>query len=187
MARPYVLLLWVAVFAAPAAAVDRAAEPTPARPATQPAAARPAFTRTPDVIYGRKYGTAVTMDVFAPAANANRAAVVWVVSGGWFSAHEAINPDNPLAPVRELVGRGYTVFAVVHGSQPKFTIPEILQDLHRAVRYVRHHAADYRVDPDRIGITGGSAGGHLSLMQGTAGTQGDPAAKDPVDRASSRV
>ena len=109
--------------------------------------------------------------------------MIWVVSGGWFSGHEAINTGF----LDELLRRGYTVFAVVHGSQPKFTIPEILQDMNRAVRFIRHHAKDYHIDPDRIGITGGSAGGHLSLMQGTAGTAGDPKAKDPVDRESSRV
>ena len=52
----------------------------------------PDFTRKEDVVYGRKYGTALTMDVFTPKENANGAAVVWVISGGWFSAHEAINP-----------------------------------------------------------------------------------------------
>ena len=59
--------------------------------------------------------------------------------------------------------------------------------MHRAVRFVRYHARDYQIDPDHLGITGGSAGGHLSLMLGTAGTAGDPKAKDPVDRVSSRV
>jgi acetyl esterase/lipase len=86
-----------------------------------------------------------------------------------------------------LLKRGYTVFEVVHGSQPKFTIPEVLEDMHRAVRYIRYHAADYGIDPQRIGISGASAGGHLSLMQGTAGAKGDPEAKDPIDRESSRV
>jgi len=108
---------------------------------------------------------------------------VLVVSGGWFSAREAINA--PYA--NEFLNRGYTVFAVVHGSQPKFTIPEILGDMHRAIRFIRYHAKDYGIDPDRIGITGGSAGGHLSLMQGTAGDAGNPDAKDPIDRVSSRV
>ena len=75
----------------------------------------------------------------------------------------------------------------MHGSQPRFTIPEIVKDLNRAVRFIRYHAKDYHIDPDRIGVTGGSAGGHLSLMQGTAGDLGDKNAKDPVDRASSRV
>lgn len=141
------------------------------------------FTRTEDVIYGRKYGTALTMDVFTPKEDANGAGIVFVVSGGWFSAHEAIN----VGFIREFLNRGYTVFAVVHGSQPKFTIPEVLLDMHRSVRFIRSRAGDYNIDPERIGIYGGSAGGHLSLMQGTAGDKGDPEAKDAVDRQSSRV
>src|SRR4051794_20579934 len=86
------------------------------------AADEPSYTRTEDVIYGRKFGTALTMDVFKPKHDANGLGVIFVVSGGWFSAHEAI-ADRLIVPV---VDRGYTVFAVVHGSQPKYTIPEIL-------------------------------------------------------------
>jgi len=145
-------------------------------------AAEPAYTRTEDVVYGRKYGTALTLDVFTPRP-ANGAAVVMVMSGGWFSAHEMINPGV----FKVFLDRGYTVFTVVHGSQPKFTIPEIMDDMHRAIRFIRHHAKDYAIQPDRLGISGGSAGGHLSLMIGTAGRKGDPKAKDPVDRESSRV
>jgi acetyl esterase/lipase len=151
------------------------------------AADEPAMHRRDDVIYGRKYGVALTMNVFSPAKDANGAGIVWVVSGGWVSAHEIARPEFPFSPANELVKRGYTVFAVVHGSQPKFAIPEILEDMHRAVRFIRFHATDYGVDPQRIGITGGSAGGHLSLMQGTAGAAGDAKAADPVNQASSRV
>jgi dipeptidyl aminopeptidase/acylaminoacyl peptidase len=59
--------------------------------------------------------------------------------------------------------------------------------MRRAVRFIRSKATDFGIDPERIGVTGGSAGGHLSLMLGTAGRDGDPKAKDPVDRFSSRV
>jgi acetyl esterase/lipase len=141
------------------------------------------YTRVGDVVYGRKEGVALTMDVFTPKKNANGAAVIWVVSGGWVSSHGAINPK--LAEL--FTQRGYTVFQVVHGSQPRFTIPEILPDIQRSVRYIRSHAKDFKIDPDRIGISGASAGGHLSLMQGMAGDLGDPKAKDPVDHVSSRV
>ena len=143
----------------------------------------PVYTRTEDVIYGRKYGTALTLDVLTPRDKVNGAGVVWVVSGGWFSAHEAINP----ASVAEYLKRGYTVFAVVHGSQPKYTIPEVLEDMNRSIRFIRHNAGRFRVNPNRLGITGGSAGGHLSLMIGMAGKPGPADAKDPVDRESSRV
>jgi acetyl esterase/lipase len=138
--------------------------------------------RTEDIIYGRKFGTALTMDVFTPE-KANGFGVIFMVSGGFFSAKEAIN-QKMYSPFLE---RGYTVFAVVHGSQPKFHIPEIQQDIHRAVRYIRYHAKSYGVDPDRLGISGGSAGGHLSLTMGTQGGSGKPEAKDPVDRQSSAV
>ena len=83
------------------------------------------YTRQEDVIYGRKYGTALTMDVFTPKENANGAAVVLCISGGWVSDHEKIQPMF----VSELLHHGYTCFAVVHGSQPKFTIPECVADI----------------------------------------------------------
>jgi acetyl esterase/lipase len=143
----------------------------------------PYYTRQEDVIYGRKYGTALTLDVFTPKKDANSAAIIIVISGGWFSAHEGIDADI----VKPFVERGYTIFTVVHGSQPKFTIPEILEDMNRAVRFIRFHAKDYKIDPDRIGIVGSSAGGHLSLMQGTRGDKGNADAKDPIDKMSSRV
>jgi acetyl esterase/lipase len=106
-----------------------------------------------------------------------------MVSGGWFSAHESINPGF----YSPLLKHGYTVFAVVHGSQPKFNVTEIEPDIHRALRFIRHNAAKYGVDRDRLGITGASAGGHLSLTMATQGAKGDPNAKDPVDRESSEV
>src|SRR5262245_8785635 len=92
-----------------------------------------AYARQADVIYGRKEGVVLTMDVFTPKKNANGAGVIWVVSGGWFSSHANINPKI----AEPLLDRGYTVFAVVHGSQPRFTIPEILGDMHRSVRFIR--------------------------------------------------
>lgn len=140
------------------------------------------YKRTEDVIYGRKLGVALTMDVFQPE-NPNGAAVIFCVSGGWHSQREMIN----LGFMQTLLDRGYTVFAVMHGSEPRFTIPEALEDMNRATRYIRNHAADYKIDPQRIGISGGSAGGHSSLMQGTAGSEGKADAKDPVERESSRV
>jgi len=146
------------------------------------AGANTPFTRTEDVIYGRKFGTALTLDVFRPQAT-NGYGVIYVVSGGWYSAHEAINP----AAYEPFLKRGYTVFAVVHGSQPKFQIPEVTQDMHRAVRFIRANASKYGVYPNRLGVTGASAGGHLSLTLGTQGGPGAASAKDLVDRDSSAV
>lgn len=151
----------------------------------QPALGAPAstdFRRTEDVIYGRKHGVALTMDVFEPAQT-NGYGILFMVSGGFFSSKSAINP----AHYRPFLERGYTVFAVVHGSQPKYTIPEIIEDVHRAARFVRYHAGRWGVNPDRLGVCGASAGGHLSLTLGTQGRPGRADAPDPVDRASSAV
>lgn len=143
------------------------------------------YTRTEDVIYGRKFGLAMTLDVIKPKENANGLGIIYCVSGGWFSSHD--NIPNVIGASAPYLKRGYTIFAVVHGSNPKFTIPEVVKDMQRAVRFIRFHAKDYGVDPDHIGITGGSAGGHLSLMMGTTGDNGDANAKDPVDKISSKV
>jgi acetyl esterase/lipase len=151
-------------------------------PAQEPAS----YTRTEDVIYGRKFGSALTLDVFQPE-KPNGHGVIWVVSGGFFSSKEAISKGGIGVFARPFLNRGYTVFAVVHGSQPRYIVPEIMQDLHRASRFIHANAARWGVDPDRLGVTGGSAGGHLSLVLGTQGGPGRADAKDPVDRASSAV
>jgi acetyl esterase/lipase len=140
------------------------------------------FKRTEDVVYGRKFGTALTLDVIEPA-NKNGAAILFMVSGGFFSSHEAINPEF----YKPLLSHGYTVFAVVHGSQPRFIVPEIIEDVQRATRFVRVNAARWNIDPNKLGVTGGSAGGHLSLTLGTQGGPGKANAKDPIERASSAV
>jgi len=149
---------------------------------TKPAPAIPPHTRTEDVVYGRKFGVALTLDVIKPE-KPNGFGIVYMVSGGWVSAY---SPNTPVfyAPFLE---RGYTVFSVRHGCQPKFIIPEITQDIHRAIRFIRHNAAKWGVNPDKLGISGGSAGGHLSLTMGVRGGPGDPKAKDPIDRESSAI
>jgi acetyl esterase/lipase len=144
--------------------------------------AQPKFTRTEDVIYGRKFGTALTLDVFQPE-QPNGFGIVFMVSGGFFSSHEAISA-RLFMPLLE---RGYTIFPVVHGSQPKFHIPEIIQDVHRAVRFIHRNAAKYGVNPDKLGVTGGSAGGHLSLILATQGGPGKAEARDAVERENSAV
>ena len=140
------------------------------------------FTRIEDVVYGRKFGTALTMDVIQPA-QPNGYGIVFIISGGWVSNHDGISAKS-YAPFLE---RGYTIFAVCHGCQPKFIIPEITQDIHRAIRFVRHHAAKWKVNPDHLGISGASAGGHLSLTIATQGGPGKADARDPIDRESSAV
>lgn len=140
------------------------------------------FVRTEDVIYGRRPGVALTLDVFHPVTT-NGYGLAFMVSGGWFSSHESINP----AFLKPFLNRGYTVFAVVHGSQPKYIVTEITEDIHRSIRFIRHNAAHYGIAADHLGILGASAGGHLSLTMGVHGGPGPQDDKDPVNRESSAV
>ena len=140
---------------------------------------------SPDVVYGHKYGLALTFDVFTPEENANGAGVLFMVSGGWYSRW---SPAERMANVfKPLTDKGFTVFAVRHGSSPKFSIPEAVEDVRRSVRYIRMNAETFQIDSERLGVYGASAGGHLSLMLGTASDNGNPKAKDPVLRVSDRV
>ena len=136
------------------------------------------FTRDLDLIYHKQGGYALTMDRLVPTGEANGAAVIMVVSGRWISRHEFLAPQvadqlpgvaKGIVNPTELLKRGYTVFYVVHGAQPLFTIPEIHSHLSQAVKHIRHNAERYGIDPLHIGIMGGSAGGHLSLLQSTKG------------------
>jgi acetyl esterase/lipase len=67
-----------------------------------------------------------------------------------------------------LLDSGFTVFAVRHGSSPRFNVLEAVEDVQKALQFVHANATDFGVDPDRLGVHGGSAGGHLSLMLGLA-------------------
>jgi acetyl esterase/lipase len=126
------------------------------------AALSSAQTRTPDVIYMKGGGAAFTMDVVKPA-KANKAAVVFMVSGGWISDHAMLKSFSPDLE-KIFVDNGFTVFEVVHGAQPRYKVPEIVEQVRTAVRFVHAHATDYGIDTNRVGVSGISSGGHLALM-----------------------
>ncbi len=140
---------------------------------------------TPDVVYGHKHGLALTFDVFCPQKNPNGAGVLFMVSGGWHSRWQP--PETMLGFTKALCQKGFTVFAVRHGSSPKFVIPEIAADVRRSVRFIRLNSKRFGVDPQRLGVYGYSAGGHLSLLLGTTSDKGNSKEKDPVLRQSNRV
>jgi acetyl esterase/lipase len=153
----------------------------------QPADKTATVSRTSDIIYGRKAGMALTLDMFVPAKK-NGAAVIFIVSGGWLSSHDDTTMVHVTPDVYSpFLDRGYTVFAVVHGSQPYFSIPDAILDIHRAVRFVRFHADQYGVDRDRFGILGSSSGGELALMIATQGGADSSASSDEIDHESSAV
>jgi acetyl esterase/lipase len=142
----------------------------------------PPFERTDRIVYTQRRGVDLTLDLVRPS-RPNGLGIVVMVSGGWRSGPEGFRPWMT-AP---LLRRGYTILAVSHMSQPQATVMEIVEDVNRAVRSIRHNAREYGIDPNRLGVAGGSAGGHLSLMLATRGGPGTPDAADPIDRESSAV
>ncbi len=120
---------------------------------------------TPDIVYGHKDGLAMTMDLLEPADSPNGSCLMFVMSGGWVSTW--VSPEAMQKTFQPFLDKGYKVFVVRHGSSPKYLIPEIVEDMRKAHRFVSDHATKYAFDPERIGVFGYSAGGHLSLMLGT--------------------
>ncbi|MEM7386576.1 MAG: alpha/beta hydrolase [Verrucomicrobiota bacterium] len=141
----------------------------------------------PDVVYGHKAGMALTFDVLEPERDPNGCGLLFMVSGGWVSKWYPPEQMKQNPGISQLLKKGYKLFLVRHGSSPRFKVPEAVEDVRRAVRYIRHHAETYGVDPERLGVFGGSAGGHLSLMLGTTADEGSGEAEDPVLQQSNRV
>ena len=118
-----------------------------------------------------------------PAEKAQHSAVVICPGGGY--AHLAM--DHEGKQIAEwLNARGVAAFIVKYRLAPRYHHPAPLQDAQRAIRTVRSRAAEFDIAPDRIGIWGFSAGGHLASTAGTHFDAGNPQSEDPVERVSSR-
>jgi acetyl esterase/lipase len=118
-----------------------------------------------------------------PAAGEGRKAAVIVCPGGGY-ARRAEHEGGAVAEWLNSIGISA---AVLRYRVAPYRAPAPQLDALRAVRYVRHRAAEWGVDPERIGILGFSAGGHLASSVGYLADDGDAAAPDPVERMSSRV
>jgi len=138
-----------------------------------------------EFVYGRKDGMGLLMTQLKPKGRSNGKAIISVQAGSWFSNFTMV--ERGVYYKRQYLDKGYNVFMVVLGSQPRYAIPDQVEDLKRAVRYIRYNAKKLGIDPDHIGIEGGSAGGHLSLVIATADEKINTTASDPIDRVSSRV
>ena len=121
-----------------------------------------------DIVYGHKDGMALVMDVYQPDGHRNGAGVAGIVSGGFNSTLERQRYYEPV--IEQLLNAGFTVFAVRHGSSPRYKVPDAVRDLTQAIEFIGAHAQDYGVDPRRVGVFGASAGGVLSLLAGLAET-----------------
>jgi acetyl esterase/lipase len=118
-----------------------------------------------------------------PVGRANGTAVV-VYPGGGYSHLSMEKEGSEIA--NWLALNGVTAFVVKYRLGPKYHHPTELGDAQRAIRTVRARATEWAVDPNRVGIIGFSAGGHLASSTGTHFDAGTPSSSDAVERASSR-
>lgn len=142
-------------------------------------------------IFGMVSGGALLMDVYRPE-NPNGRGVIHITGSGWHSPLAANAPQQKASSQVEvfglpLVAAGYTVFAVNHRTAPLNKYPAQLEDVERAVRFVRHHATRWGIDPDRLGGVGGSSGAHLTLLLGLRDSPERADDPDAVNRESAKL
>lgn len=118
-----------------------------------------------------------------PAGRGTGAAVIVCPGGGY--EHLSMDKEGDQI-ARWLNSLGVTAFVLKYRLGPKYHHPVELGDAQRAIRTVRSKAAEYRILPDRVGIMGFSAGGHLASTAGTHFDAGSASAPDPIDHVSSR-
>lgn len=124
-----------------------------------------------------------TLSILVPVDNVPNHPAVIVAPGGAYKVLAGIHEGREAADW--FAARGFTAFVLRYRLGPRYLYPTPLKDAQRAVRYVRSHAQQYNIDPNRIGMIGFSAGGHLTAMTATTADEGDPGATDPIDHASS--
>src|SRR5262245_9680485 len=118
-----------------------------------------------------------------PAGRANGTGVV-IFPGGGYQHLSMVKEGSEIA--NWLAGFGVTTFVVKYRLGPAYHHPTMLIDAQRAIRIARSRAAEWGVDPNRLGVIGFSAGGHLASTTGTHFDAGTASSSDPIERASSR-
>ena len=143
-----------------------------------------------NVVYGMYSGLALLMDVHRPASP-NGYGVIFISGSGWQAPMNygatALKENQIGIWGPPLLEAGYTVFAINHRAAPRFHYPAAVEDVQRAVRFVRHHAPDYGIDPARLGGVGGSSGGHLIGLVAMLGAPGIPDDTDAVNQEAATL
>lgn len=140
-----------------------------------------------NIVYAETDGIGLVMDIFVPRGESNGLGIVDIASGAWSSDRGKINDHKQARMFDIMCGRGYTVFAVRPGSSSKFTVPEMLKHVKQGIRWVKGHADVYGIDPEKLAITGASAGGHLATLAVVTAEEGNPSSKDPLGKFDTRI
>ncbi len=136
-----------------------------------------------DVAYSDDH-EAQKLDVYQAKSDQPVPAMIWIHGGGWRAGSKDQIPAWLALAVR---GGWLSVVSVEYRFTDVATHPAQVEDCLRAVQFVRHHAAEWNIDPSRLGVAGGSAGAHLSLCVALRDDVAQAGAEDPVERESSRV
>jgi acetyl esterase/lipase len=148
----------------PAMAADELLPPPTAHPAVKKAAA-PDVPKFANVQYGDGTNTANLLDIYLPEkVDKPVPVVVWVHGGGW-----ANGDKSPSKQFLQLLPHGFAVASINYRLSGEAPFPAQIDDCKGAIRYLRAHAKEFQIDPDRIGVWGVSAGGHLVALLGTSG------------------
>ena len=144
-----------------------------------------------NIVYGMVSGAALLGDLYLPL-QPNGYGLIHISGSGWhapttYDARPLKESPHVKLYVEPLAGQGFTVFTINHRAAPRFRYPAAIEDARRAVRYFRHHAANYGLRADRIGAIGGSSGGHLVSLLGTSDGSGNPDSEDLIERESASV
>ena len=137
------------------------------------------------IVYGGTATALLTMDRY-PAAGAAPHPAIIIVHGGGFVGGTSRNGSEAYC-ADFLAPAGYAIFSINYRLAPPANFTDMIADVQRSVRFVRHNAGRYGVDPEKIVVLGGSAGGYLSNMVGVLPPNADPSATDPVDRESDKL
>lgn len=125
-----------------------------------------------------------TLTVFLPPADKATGCAIVVCPGGGYGGLADTYEGKDVAAW--LASHGIAGFSLKYRHAPRYRHPAPLQDAQRALRLVRAKAAEWKIDPRRVGIGGFSAGGHLASTAGTHFDDGKPDAADPIERQGSR-
>lgn len=145
-------------------------------------------TRENDIAYATVNGASLALDMARPSKGDGPFPAVVILHGGaWRGGNKASN--RPL--LARYAARGYVAISPQYRFCPKDTFPAQVYDVKAAVRWLRAHREQYKIDADHIGATGFSAGGHLALMLGVTGPgdglEGDVAEGAPSSRVQAVV
>ena len=118
-----------------------------------------------DIEFSRPDGEPLKMDAHIPNGPGPFAAVILVHGGGWSAGDKQASFIKPLFPTLDRTGLAW--FSIDYRLAPKHPYPAALRDVEQAIRYVKTHAGEFRIDPARLVLMGESAGGHLVALAGT--------------------